>query len=279
MADIGVSGVRLALEQITAWGLEPAAFIDLAATLECEAISLFVEAPVPESAGPPLTTDAGLRHDIRARLDDSGVRLQTIECFALAAETDVAAFAPALAAGAELGGSMATAIVFDPDRARVVDRLGELGALAASFGIAVNAEFIAMSALGNLADAVALVREVGTPGMGVVLDSLHWTRSGGLAADIHAVPQDLIGHVQFCDGPRDMPAELQLFHEGFLQRKMPGEGDFALADFVRALPLGRLVGVEVPLQDLADRGVPVEERARRAVAASRAFLERHGYEG
>lgn len=273
-----MSRVRLALEQITAWGLEPAALIDLAAGLDCEAISLFLEAPVPESAGPPFTTDAALRRDTRARLDGSGVRLQTIECFALAAETDVAAFAPALSAGAELGGSAATAIVFDADRARVVDRLGELGALAASFGIAVNAEFIAMSELRDLKDAVALVGEVGMPGMGVVVDSLHWTRSGGTAADIRAVPQELIGHVQLCDGPRAMPAELQLFHEGFLQRMIPGEGEFALGDFVCALPPGRLVGVEVPQQDLADRGVPVEERARRAVEASRAFLEKHGYE-
>ena len=273
-----MSGVRLALEHITAWGLEPSAFVDLAAKLECEAISLFVEAPVPESVGPPFTTDAALRRDMRARLDGSGVRLQTIECFALAPDTDVAAFAPALAAGAEMGGLTATAIVFDPDRSRVVDNLGKLGALAASFGIAVNVEFITLSELRNIADAATLVGEVGTPGMGVVLDSLHWTRSGGTVADILAVPPALIGHVQFCDGPRSMPTDLQLFHEGFLQRMMPGEGDFALDDFVCALPSGRLVGVEVPLQDLADRGIPVEERARRAVEASRAFLEKVGYE-
>jgi len=270
---------RLSLEHITAWGLPPDAFIGLAAALECEAVSLFLEAPVPESAGPPVATDAVLRREVKARLNDTGVRLHTIECFALAPETDVGAFAPALEAGADLGGVAATAIVFDPDRARTEDRLGQLADLAHGFGLGVNVEFIAQSPLPSLSQAVALVEKVSRPGLGIVVDSLHWTRSGGTVEELRALDPALVGWIQFCDGPREMPVELQLFHEGFLQRRIPGEGAFALADFLGALPPDRVIGVEVPLKDLADQGVPVEERARRAVQATRDMLKRQGYAG
>ena len=270
---------RLSLDHITAWGLETPALIALAARLECEALTLLIESPNAESAGPPFKTDAALRRDTRNRLRDNGIRLQAIECFTLTPDKDVQTFAPGLAAGAEMGGTAATAIIFDPDRARTVDRLGQLVALAASFDVTVNLEFIACSALPSLTEAVSLVRELDDPSVGIVVDSLHWTRSGGTAAELAALDPALLGHVQFCDGPAEMAPDRQLLHEGFRQRMIPGEGTFALADFVSALPPGQLIGVEVPLQDLADQGVPVEERARRAVEASRAFLVAQGYGG
>ena len=114
-----------------------------------------------------------------------------------------------------------------------------------------------------------------------------WAGSGSLdsalaihttSTELSALDPALLGAVQLCDGPAEMAPDLQLFHEGFLQRMIPGEGDFALADFVRALPPARLIGVEVPLQDLADLGVPVEERARRAVAGARCILGENGYD-
>jgi len=269
---------RLSLEQITAWGLPAPDLFDLACELGCEALSLFVESVNPESAGPPLVGDPALVRACRARSAATGVRAHTLECFALTPETRVEAFAPALAVGAELGGAAATAIVFDPDRARVTDNLGALAALAEGYGLATNLEFIALSAVRNLAEAKALVAAVGAPRRALVVDTLHWTRSGGTPEELAALDPALVGAVQLCDGPAEMPVEQQLFHEGFLQRIIPGEGAFAIDAFLRALPPGRLIGVEVPLQDLADQGVPVAERARRAVAGARRVLEEAGYD-
>jgi hypothetical protein len=59
---------------------------------------------------------------------------------------------------------------------------------------------------------------------------------------------------------------------------IPGAGDFPIIDFLRALPRDRLIGVEVPLKDLADRGMPVAERARHAVAGARSTLQSAGYD-
>jgi hypothetical protein len=47
----------------------------------------------------------------------------------------------------------------------------------------------------------------------------------------------------------------------------------AVFGFIRALPPETIIGVGVPLKNLADAGVPVEERARRAIAGTRHVLE------
>ena len=270
--------LRLSLEQITAWELPAPALFDLAAELGCEAVSLFVEAVNPESAGPPFVGDPALVRECRARSAALGIRVHTIECFALTPETRVEAFVPALEVGARLGGSAATVIVFDPERGRVRDNLAAFTALASAHDLDVNLEFIARSALPDMAATRALVAELDTPRLRLVVDALHWTRSGGTAAELAALDPGLLGAVQLCDGPAEMPLELQLFHEGFLQRMIPGEGDFALDAFVRALPPGRLIGVEAPLQDLAQAGIPAAERARRALAGARRVLEEARYD-
>jgi sugar phosphate isomerase/epimerase len=268
---------RLSLEQITAWGLPAPDLFDLAHDLECEAISMFVEAASPESAGPPFGEDSALVRECRARSAATGVRVHTLECFAMTPQTDVASFARALEIGVELGGAAATAIVFDPDRARATDNLARFTSLAESYDLTVNLEFIALSAVRNLAEATEMVRAIGSPRLRLAIDILHWTRSGGTVDGLAALDARLVGAVQLCDGPVSMPSELQLFHEGFLQRLIPGEGAFAIVDFLRALPPKRLIGVEVPLKDLADQGVSVAERARRAVAGARRMLRAADY--
>jgi sugar phosphate isomerase/epimerase len=268
---------RLSLEQITAWDLPAPGLFDLARDLDCEAVSLFVEAVNPESAGPPFVEDPILVQECRARSAATGVRVHSLECFAMTPQTKVASFARALEIGEQLGGAAATAIVFDPDRARATDNLARFAALAESYGLAVNLEFIALSAVRNLAEATEMVKAIGAPRLGLVIDALHWTRSGGTVAALAALDARLVGAIQLCDGPAEMPCDLQLFHEGFLQRMIPGEGAFAIGDFLRALPPNRLIGIEVPLKDLADQGIAIAERARRAVAGARRVLQVAGY--
>jgi hypothetical protein len=68
-----------------------------------------------------------------------------------------------------------------------------------------------------------------------------------------------------------MPADQQL-HEALSERMLPGDGEFPLREFVRALPQGVPIGLEVPMQSLKDKGVGPLERARLAVEASRRVI-------
>lgn len=268
---------RLSLEHVTAWGLSPVEIADLAEELGCEVFSLFVETPTPETAEPTIVSDRALREALRSRLASGGPRLHTIECFAFVPETRVEDFVPALEVGAELGGRAASAIVFDPEPSRVIERFGAFAELARGFGVAANVEFLAQSSLPSLAAAVELTGAAGVPGTGVVVDSLHWTRSGGTVEQLQALDPAVIGWIQLCDGPVEMAVDKQLVYEGLYQRQIPGEGVFALHDFITALPPDRVIGVEVPLKNLGDQGIPIAERARRAVAGSRRVLAASGY--
>lgn len=262
------------LEHITAWEASPPELVDIAADLGCTAISLFLQGTDERVVAPPLVSDAALRRETSARLKGRGVQLGTIECFALAPDTRISDFSAALETGAGLGARNATAIVFDPEPARALDNFARLAELAASFSLNLNVEFLAFSNVPNLAAAARLVRASGQANAGIVVDILHLTRSGGSVSDLHGADAELIRHSQICDGPATMPLELQMFHEGFEQRMLPGSGSFDLSGFLRGLPQGLLLGVEVPLKDLREQGIPARERARRAVEATRRLQER-----
>jgi hypothetical protein len=58
-----------------------------------------------------------------------------------------------------------------------------------------------------------------------------------------------------------------------MERRVPGEGELPLADFVAALPGEVLIGVEVPIVSEVEAGRSVREILQRAVAASRRLVE------
>jgi sugar phosphate isomerase/epimerase len=104
-----------------------------------------------------------------------------------------------------------------------------------------------------------------------MVDTLHLMRSGSTVAELAAAEPRWIGGAQFSDGPLTMPADQQL-HEALSERMLPGDGEFPLREFVRALPQGVPIGLEVPMQSLKDKGVGPLERARLAVEASRRVI-------
>jgi len=53
----------------------------------------------------------------------------------------------------------------------------------------------------------------------------------------------------------------------------PGEGEFHLADILRAAPPNVVVGLEVPNIARLERGLSATDRAREALGAARRVLE------
>ncbi len=213
-----------------------------------------------------------MRRSTKEALTQTGLGVITVECFVLTPATDISNYEPAFAAGAELHAKAATVIAFDPETSRQQENFNRLAELAAQYQLALNIEFMAFSTVPNLAAAQTLLQNSKAANTGIVVDILHLTRSGGNAAALAALAPSLLGTVQICDGPSSMAPELQSVHEGFEQRMIPGEGSFALIDFIRALPPEKIIGVEVPLKNLADAGIAVEERERRAIAGTRYVL-------
>jgi hypothetical protein len=97
-------------------------------------------------------------------------------------------------------------------------------------------------------------------------------RAGETAASIAALDPGLIAYAQICDGGPAQPVDAaSLMAEARGARLLPGEGALPLNDMLDALPPDVRIGVEAPTLELA--ALPVNDAARRAAGATRAFLE------
>lgn len=263
----------LALHHLSLRDVAPADLPAIAAGAGFRAVSVFVAPPGSDlDIFPRIGTEAEAAAFARAAADH-GVRVQGIEVFAIAPDTDPAAFAPALDRGAALGARCLTALLQDAEAGRAADRMGALCDLAAARGMVVALEFMRFSQCRSLGAAADFVRAVGHPALGVLVDPLHLFRTGGTVEGLAATDPALIRAAQLCDGPLAPPPGPP-FAEAIENRGIPGEGAFPLPAFLCALPPGTPVDVEVPLRRLAEAGVPPAHRAHRLFAAARAMLAR-----
>lgn len=261
----------LALHHLSLRDVAPVELPGIAAGAGFGAVSLFVEPPGPGLDIFPRIATAAEAAAVARAMADHGVTVQGIEVFALAPDTDPAAFAPALDRGAALGARCLTALVQDADAGRAAGRMAALCDMAAARGMGVALEFMRFSQCRSIGAAADFVRAVGHPALGILVDPLHLFRTGGTVEGLAATDPALIRAAQLCDGPHAPPPGPP-FAEAIENRGIPGEGAFPLPAFLRALPPGTPVDVEVPLLRLAEAGVSAADRARRLFAAVRATL-------
>lgn len=264
---------RLALDHITAVDTTPVRLAELARAAGCDAICLFMQPmevlplmPQFDLYGSPAERQALVR-----RMADLGVSLDVAYPFTIAGRTEISGFTRAMECAAELGADVLNALLYDRDPVRRVERFEEFCALAASFGLRTGIEFYPPSQVRSLAEALAVADAVGRVGeVGINVDLLHLMRSGGSFAELAAAPVERIFYGQLCDAPVAAPADID--HEASSERLLPGEGAFDLAGFVRALPAGCPLSIEIPRNTAVLAGEPVEERVRKAVTGVRAAI-------
>lgn len=250
--------------------MSPVEIFELAAEVGCQHVCVFVDVPPIAMFQAALVTE-GLAKQMAARSADTGVTVSNIGSLALAPDTDVDAFIPALELGASLGAQRLCAIVRDLDDARVADNLARIATAAESFGVVVGVEPIGSSpTCATLEQAVGLVRRAAHPNLGVYVDCLHLVRAGDTAANVARLPAELIVHGQLCDGP-DLGARADYRDEVF-DRMAPGDGVFPIVAILEAMPAATSLDVEVPMSPARYGDVPTVERVSRVVDAARRLI-------
>lgn len=263
-------GHSLTLHQLCLRDVAPADLPAIAAEVDVPSVSVFVTPPSPDlDIFPRIQPGQGLR-DFVSACDANDVAVHNIEVFSVGPDTDVAAFAPALDMGAEIGATRLTALVQDPDADRAKAAMAALADLAGARGIAVSIEFMKFSELRSIGAGEAFVRDAGHENLSLLVDPLHLFRTGGNVSDLAVTDRRVIGAAQICDGPLKAPKSP--FGEAVENRGIPGEDEFPLREFLAALPAGCPIDIEVPLKRFADAGVSPLERATRLVTATRALL-------
>lgn len=263
----------LGLECLSAFGLHPVEFIRIAAGLGCSHVTLSLS-PSPNRLPtyPDVTFrhDPALRREMRAALADGGVAVGMVEGFAVVPDGSVDQFAADLDTAAELGARGVCTVSIDRDRGRTHDQFARLTELAAERGLDTTTEACA-GVYRKLDLAVEAARVVAHPRFSLLIDTMHFFRSGATLADLAALDPALIGHVQLCDVP--MPAVIDSYmEEALYERRCPGDGDLPLGAFLAAVPEHVVVGLEIPIRSEAEAGIGPAERMARCVAAARRLM-------
>ncbi len=270
---------RLSLCHGTMLSVPAPQFVHAAADAGFTRVSLRIRNP---SAGLPgrimgelsLEGDTPFLRETERTMRERGVRLAEAEAAVVTPESDLAELLPYMESAAILG-AMGVIPVFvgQESEAQIVDQLGRFAAQAEGFGLKALVEFIALFAVSSIGMAERVIRATGADNCRIIVDSLHWTRSGGTVEDIRAVDPALIASCQINDGWRAFPNEgRNWWEEMSLARHFLGDGDFALKDMIGALPSGIPVGYEVLSEEFQQRGLTPPEMAKIAMADIEAYF-------
>lgn len=271
----GASTRQLSLAHLTVLDTTPPELVAVAAAAGFRTIGIRLTAP--PSVGVPsydiLREGPLLRETLRC-LADAGVSVLDTEFIRF--EPDRPAGIPEgfLEISARLGARKVLVMSAEPEESRTMERFCELCDRAAPYGLQVCLESAIYTGVRTLAHAAQVVARSRRPNASVVVDALHFSRSGEVPADIARVDPALFRYAQICDaspdrpGPDDTPA---LIREARTGRLLPGEGVLPLRELVAALPPTLPLVIEAPSRATAH--LPAVERGRRAYRALSALLQ------
>lgn len=263
---------RLGIENLSTFGLDPVQFVHIAADLGCGHVSLNLSGSANRlDLYPPFSfrDDAALRRATASALAERVLAVSLVEGFAVLpdAEPD---FARDLDLACELGAKAICAVSIDRDEARTHALYAHLAAQAGERGLLTTTEACA-GAYRTLAKTMAAIEAVARPDFRLLIDTMHFFRSGSTIEDLAALDPDCIGHIQLCDVP--MPTQIESYMEEALhERRCPGDGDLPLAEFLALVPDHVPIGLEIPIRSEALAGTGPHERLGRCVVAARALL-------
>jgi len=266
----------ISLAHLTVLDTTPPELVDVAAAAGFRTIGIRLTA-TPSVGIPPydILSDGPLLRETLRRLADTGVSVLDTEFLRFEPEIPVGVPEGFLEVSARLRARNVLVMSAEPDEDRTLERFCELCDRAAGYGLHVCLEFAIYTGVRTLAHAAHVVARSKRANASVLIDALHWSRSGGLPAHVAQVDPALFRYAQICDagpdmpGPDDTPA---LIREARTGRLLPGEGVLPLADLVAALPATLPLAVEAPSRATAH--LPAVERARRAHRALTALLAR-----
>lgn len=208
--------------------------------------------------------------EVRARLRDSPVVVDTVETFLLGPAP--AKLEASIALAAELGATAIVAVNLAAEEDRAAGLLAGLCEMAQRYDLLVSLEPIYVGATRTPSEGLRILEKSGASNARLTLDLLHVHRSGTLLAELARIDPGVISSAQICDGPASADG-VDPTEEGAYSRMIPGTGDFGALGFLRAIPPTVSLGMEVPMRALREGGTSARERTRRVFEATRALQE------
>jgi sugar phosphate isomerase/epimerase len=262
------------LAHLTALSLSPPELVDAAAEAGYRYVGLRLTRVTPIEPHYPLATDPALMRTTKVHLAATGIEVLDVELARIGPNENPRDFERFLEAAAELGARHVITQLPDPDRSRKVDRFAELCEMARPLGLTVDLEFPSWTETPDLGEATRVLRAANQPNAGMLIDLLHFARSGSSIADLRQLPTEWFHFAHVCDAPPGVPpTNEELIYTARFERLFPGEGGIDVHGILAALPSGIPYALEIPRATLVAQ-VGAKEHARLAITAARQHIDR-----
>jgi sugar phosphate isomerase/epimerase len=176
----------------------------------------------------------------------------------------------------ELGAHNLLCVSSEFDTTRTRRRFEHLCRRAEGGELRVVLEFLAITEIRTLQQALEVVRDVGHPAGGILVDTLHLLRTGGAPLDLREINPALLPYLQLCDAGASLAENSPegLLDDALFLRQLPGEGELPLREILdevdSRLPLSLEVRSRALMQAYAEDAVG---RASAVFTATQKFLK------
>jgi sugar phosphate isomerase/epimerase len=261
------------LAHLTVLALAPLEMIDVAADAGYRYVGLRLNRVTPAEVLYPLITDKALLRETKARLSATGIRVLDVELARMDPANDPWSCVPLLETAAELGARHVITQLPDPDRDRATERFATICELAAPLGLGIDLEFPSWTETPDLSEAARVLRVVDQSNAGILVDLLHFDRSGSSLEELRSLPRRWFRFAHVCDAPAERPTTKEgLIHTARAERLFPGDGGIDVRGILSCMPQGIPYALEIPGDTLVGR-IGLREYARRALRRAQEHLD------
>ena len=254
----------LSLAHLTVLDTTPPELVTVAAAAGFDQVGIRLYAN-PSVGMPPydMLGDTPMLRETLSRMKDTGISVLDIEFLRFEPDLPKAIPDGFLEAGARLGAQYVLLMSAEPLEARTLERFIELCERAQQFNLHVCLENAVYTGVKTVADAARVVQQSGYANASILVDALHFSRSGGVPAHLASIDASLFRYAQICDAVAELPHDADsLIREARTGRLWPGEGALPLKELVAALPATIPLAMESPVRAAAH--LPTQERAHLA---------------
>ena len=260
---------QFSLAYLTIPGIDPMEQIRIAGAAGYDYVSLrTIPMGLPGEFQLVLEKDPELKRRIKEQMDACNVKLLDIELVRIR-EDVTNDYRGAFEAGAELGAKHVLSSVWTKDEAFATERLAQVCAQAAEFGLDVNLEYPAVAAMPSFNQIAQLQEKVGAPNLKIFVDTLHSHYDHVTGEQIKALDPARYGIIHLCDCPYP-PEDADVLHVVREAREYCGYGQANVVELIRALPKNPC-SIELPnLKYIELYGA--EGHARRCLETAKALF-------
>jgi sugar phosphate isomerase/epimerase len=219
-----------------------------------------------------LVSDPQLLRETRRAMSDTGVGVLDVELVRLTPDFTLEPLRPTLDIAASLGARHILTQAHDDERTRLVHNFGSLCDLLASYSLTADVEFLTWTRMRGVREVLALLQTANRANAGMVIDTLHFFRSGCRIEELRDIPPELFHFIQISDAPAMPPTSVEgLIFAARHDRLDPGSGELDLRGLLLELPADIPIAVEIPNSRRAAT-MSDTDRAREALVATKALI-------